>query len=71
MKKLLYIVVFVLTAIVVFQKYIIIEQSKNVQMIEGILHEERQHFCSKLTQYDSLMNAYYDSLITQWELKHY
>lgn len=71
MKKLLYIIVFVLAAIVVFQQYIITEQSKNAQMIEGMLNEERQHHCSKLAQYDSLMNAYYDSLITKWELKHH
>lgn len=69
MKKLLYLIVFMLAATVVFQQYVISEQSKNVHMMEGMLHEERQHYSDKIDEYDSLMDAYYDSVMTQWTFK--
>jgi hypothetical protein len=69
MKKLLFLIITLLVVTVLFQQVIISEQSENVRMLEGMLHEERQHYSDKIDEYDSLMDAYYDSVMTQWTFK--
>jgi hypothetical protein len=69
MKKLLFLIITLLVVTVLFQQVVISEQSENVRMLEGMLHEERQHYSDKIDEYDSLMDAYYDSVMTQWTFK--
>ena len=69
MKKLLFLIITLLVVTVLFQQVIISEQSENVRMLEGMLHEEREHYSNKIDEYDSLMTTYYDSLTTQWTFK--
>ena len=69
MKKLLFLIITLLVVTVLFQQVVISEQSESVRMLEGMLHEEREHYNNKLDEYDSLMTTYYDSLTTQWTFK--
>ncbi len=66
MKKLLFLIITLLVVTVLFQQVIISEQSENVRMLEGMLHEEREYYSNKLDESDSLMTTYYDNLTTQW-----
>ena len=70
MKRFLMFLIFLMAAVIVFQQWIISEHSKTIESYEGMLHEERQHYSKKLTEYDSIMNAYFDSVMTQWDFKY-